>query len=481
MKIARLGSRVPSVTVRTSSAFVPPAAVTLLALPEDHPATAVVALLYLLGVVIAARMGGAWAGVGASVLSFFALNFFFTSPLHTLEVGAPEDLVSLFVFLVASVVVGVLLSRALEEQAKAERREVEARLVNRLATRLLGGDSTEEVLAEFAEGLLAVFNLDGCNVTTTFEEVQSVSAGSSTGKPESVPLRARGKDLGEMKLWRRSSFNEDENAVIRSLATQLALALEGMRLSGEVRRAEIEASTSQLKAALFSGVTHDVKTPLAAITTSATSLIDGRGFSDSDRRAHLETIKQEADRLHRVVTNLLDLARMRAGALVPLKVATPVEEVMESVLNRLRPLLANRTVEIRVGDDVPEVPMDVVQIDQVLSNLVENAIKFSPPASPIVLSAVGNTEGVRVTVSDRGAGVPEAARHRIFEAFEQVDERHPGTGLGLAICQAIVAVHGGRIWVSENPSGGSAFTFELPGTASRSEEEVTHAGTGATR
>jgi two-component system sensor histidine kinase KdpD len=270
--------------------------------------------------------------------------------------------------------------------------------------------------------------------------------------------------------------------VIRSIASQLAVALEGMRLSLEIRRAELEVSASQLKAALFSGVTHDVKTPLAAITASVTSLIDGRDFDETARREHLDTIRHEADRLHRVVNNLLDVARLRAGALVAVKAPSAIDELMESVLNRLRPLLRDRPVDIRVGDDVPEVPMDVVQIDQVLTNLIENAIKFSPEGSPISLVAVGSDRSVRVTVSDRGPGIGKQDRDRIFEPFERGDGPGSGTGLGLAICNAIVIAHGGRMWVSDNPQGGAAFTFELPCSPPDAiEEEVTRARTGARR
>ena len=236
--------------------------------------------------------------------------------------------------------------------------------------------------------------------------------------------------------------------------------------------AELEAQASQLKAALFSGVTHDVKTPLAAITTAVTSLIDGRGFSDADRRAHLDTIKQEAERLHRVVNNLLDVARLRSGGLEPVKKPSAIDELMESVINRLRPLLNGRSIEMRLGDDVPEVPMDVVQIDQVLTNLLENAVKFSPPRSPISLLAIGDEHGVRVTVSDAGPGIRKEDRGRIFEPFERADESASGTGLGLAISNAIVVAHGGRMWVNDNPTGGASFTFELPCSPASTSGEV---------
>ena len=449
---------------RILAAVAGPAPVTLLAAAGEPPRAAVVAVLYVLAVVVAARIGGALSGIAASALSFLSLNFFFTEPLHTFVVAAPEDLVSLLVFLIASVVVGVLQSSAIDAKSRAERRELEARLVNRLATRLLSGEPTEKVLAGFAEGMCDIFRLDRCEISTSLTRPVRISRAEGGGPPQKVTLRARGVEIGDIRIWAgaRGGLSADEHIVIQSLATQLALALESMRLSIEVRRAELEAHTSQLKADLFSGVTHDVKTPLAAITAAVTSLIDGSGFSEDARREHLDTIKQESDRLNRVVNNLLDVARLRAGALVAVKVPSAIEELMESVLNRLRPSLEGRHVDMRVGEGVPEVPMDVVQIDQVLTNLIENAIKFTPPGSPISLTAVGHLGAVRVTVADRGPGIQKEDRDRIFEPFERGGESVSGTGLGLTISSAIVAAHGGRMWVSENPTGGAAFTFELP-------------------
>lgn len=440
-----------------------PAAVTLLALPEQHPATAVVAVLYVVAVVIAARLAGAVAGVGASILSFLALNFFFTDPVHTFAVGAPEDLVSLVAFLMASVIVGLLFSSALDAKRRSERRELEARLLNQMATRLLAGDKTERVLEDLAEGIRDLFQLESCKITTS-TAIPASDARHLPHAPEHIPLKTSQLDLGHISFWpgENRRLSEDERTVMRSLATQLALALEGIRLSTQIRRAELEAHASQLKAALFSGVTHDVKTPLAAITAAVTSLLDGREFSETARKEHLDTIKQEAERLDRVVNNLLDLARLRAGALIATKTVSSIDEVMESVLNRLRPNLHGREIDIRVADEVPEVPMDVVQIDQVLTNLIENALKFTPAGSPISLVAVGSEECVRVTVSDRGPGIPKGDRARMLEPFERGDSGGSGTGLGLAICNAIAVAHGGRMWIADNPQGGAAFTFELP-------------------
>jgi two-component system sensor histidine kinase KdpD len=441
--------------------------VTLLAVPEHHVSKTTVAVLYVLAVVMAAGLGGAPAGIAASILSFLALNFFFTPPLHTFDVGTAGDLIALLVFLVVSVVVGLLLSAAVAEKLRAERREVEAQLLNKLTTRLLSGEIIEKVLRNFAAGIAEMFDLTRCELITAFAAPVAVDrSGEPAGaNPFEVELVARGEPIGTMRAWPASSrdgLDTDERDSLEAFGSRLALALESMRLSVEVRRAELDAETNRLKAALFSGVTHDVKTPLAAITASVTSLLEGAGFTPEESREHLDTIKQEADRLHRVVNNLLDLSRMRAEALVPSRVPSPIDELIESVVARLRPLLNEREVEISVKDDLPDVPIDVVQIDQVLTNLIENAAKFSPPQSLISLSAVGHPGGVRVTVADRGPGIRKEDHARIFEPFERGRGQAAGTGLGLAIARAIVLAHGGRIWVGDAPRGGAVFTFELP-------------------
>ncbi len=456
----------PKPTARYLVAILGPLAVTLTSVADPHPPATVTAALYVLAVVVAAGIGGASAGIGASILSFVCLNFFFTRPLHTLAVGTGADVAALLVFLVVALIVGLLLSTALSERARAERREREARLLNELATRLLTGEHTEKVLAGFARGLCEVFKLRGCEITTTFTNstiVRIEDVGDS--RPYAVVLEAKGRRLGAMRVWvgfPRERLGDEEQQAIDNLGTQLALALEATRLHLEIRRAELEAQASRLKADLFSGVTHDVKTPLAAIMASTTSLLDGPDFSIEQRREHLDTIREEGERLNRVVNNLLDLARLRAGALIVQKTPGAIDELMESVISRLRPLLGDRDVEIRLKDHLPEVAMDVVQIDQVLTNLIENAIKFSPPRTPISLSSVGHADGVRVTVADRGSGVRVEDRERIFEPFERGATNTSGTGLGLAIARAIVTAHGGSMWVTDNPAGGAVFTFELP-------------------
>ena len=444
-----------------------PGLVTLLAPLEQRIPTTTAAMLYVLVVALSSATGGAVAGVTASVLSFLALNFFFTPPLHTFAVGKPDDLIALLVFLVVSVITGLLLSAVLNQKSRAERREAQTRLLNRFTNRLLSGQPLEEVLRDLGEGLVDLFGLAQCEITTEITEPVILRADSETRVGESYELELTSKvhPIGTMQVTlpaSRARLDHDERAVMQGFAGQLALALESVRLSDEVKRVQFDAETSRLRAALFSGVTHDLKTPLSAITASVTSLLDGSGFSPQERYDHLETIRQEAEHLNRVVSNLLDLSRLRAGALTPSKAPAAIDELIEAVVARLQPLLKGRDVSITVREDLPEVPVDLVQVDQVLTNLIENAVKFSPPNSPIHIFAVGSVKGVRVTVADKGPGIPKEARERVFQPFERGQDEAVGTGLGLAIAKAVVVAHGGRMWAQDGAGGGAALTFELP-------------------
>jgi two-component system, OmpR family, sensor histidine kinase KdpD len=442
-----------------------PALVTLLAVPDVHIPTTTASLFYVLVVTIAAATAGPRAGVAASLLSFLALNFFFTPPLHTFAVDKSQDLVALIVFLLVSVITGFLLSRAVREKTRAVTREQQTLLTNQFTSRLLSGRPLQEVLQGVAKSLLRLLNLAECRITTEMTEPIRLVSDGDAGHPFEVELLAKGERVGTLSArppLSKRKFDGEEEAVLENIGGQLSLALESSRLSDEVRSAHLDAETSRLRAALFSGVTHDLKTPLSAITASVTSLLEGTRFTREERYEHLDTIRQEAEHLDRVVTNLMDLARLRAGALVPARVPAAVDELIEAVVARLQPLLNGRLVHLNLHNDLPEMAMDVVQIDQVLTNLIENAVKFSPPGTPIQITAAGGTDRVRVTVADRGPGIPSIDRERIFKPFERGKGEVAGTGLGLAIARAAVVAHGGRMWAQDGPGGGAAVTFELP-------------------
>ena len=229
--------------------------------------------------------------------------------------------------------------------------------------------------------------------------------------------------------------------------------------------ARLDAETNQLRAAMFSSVTHDLRTPLASIKAGVTSLLDTSTVHDAEQqRDLLLTVLEETDRLNRLVGNILDLARIRAGALIPRRASTDVEEVAEAVVARMRPQLTSVRLELQLTDELPEIPADPVQLDQVFTNLLENAARHSPSGGTVRIH-VGRDDGsVRVRIADEGPGIPQGQREKVFEPFYRgrEDPERPGSGLGLAIVRAIVTAHGGRIWIEETAAGGTAVVLDLP-------------------
>ena len=452
------------------AALAPSGIVTLAALLPADVSTTTASLAYVLAVVVAAVAGGLIAGLVASVVSFLALNFFFTPPFHTFAVEETEDLVALAVFLAVSSTVGTLLSRALDQRARAERREREARLLNHLGSRLRSGEPAEEVLRTLAASLTELFDLARCEITSQRTGERVVAEGRPTAtatEQEVIPIAVMDRELGRIVVvtdGSRPALSVEERGVIRTLAGQIALAIEGARLGSEAEEARLEAETNRLRAALFSSVTHDLRTPLASITASVSSLLDdGRSLSSDDRRELLETIDQEAGRLNRVIGNLMDLSRMRAGAVAPVTTPAAVDEAIESTIAHAAPLLKDHDVRLMLRDDLPEIPLDLGLIDQALTNVLENAARFTPPGRTITVVAARWRDGVQIRIADRGPGIPREDRERVFDPFVR-GEDSTGTGLGLAIARAIVEAHGGTILLGDEPGGGTAVVIELPGT-----------------
>lgn len=423
--------------------------------------------MFVLAVLGAALLGGVRGGLLASVLAFTGLNYFFTDPRGTFRVEKTEDLVALFVFLVVSLVASGLFSRVVAERRRAERRELETVHLYALAQVLLAGAPLERVLAEVAEALVDVFGFDRAELRILDEAGERVlaEAGPPSDRPPTVlPI---GDGLGSAALVPKEggSLAEETRSLVEAFLSQAALALERARLDEEARRARLDSEASQIRAALFSAVTHDLKTPLSSIKAAVTSLLDPHAaLPREDVESLLETILTESDRLNRLLGNLLDLARLQTGALEPAPVAADLPEILGVVLERMRPALQGHTVEVALKDGLPEVSADVVQLDQVLTNLLENAARFSAPGMRIRISAHRWHDVIEVRVADRGPGIPSGERERVFEPFYRKDrgEARGGTGLGLAIARAIVVAHGGRMWIEETPGEGTTVCFSLP-------------------
>jgi two-component system sensor histidine kinase KdpD len=428
--------------------------------------------LFLLAVVAAAVVGGIWAGVGSSVVGFLALNYFFTEPLHTFRVNDRDDVVAIVTFLIVALVVGSVVARAVDERLRATRREREARLLNLFATKALSGEPLEHVLNDLATALIDALRLSTCVIEVLAEgrpyQLRRTSPRSTAGSPTTLEITSGHHAFGTLTAARseEEELSAEDVRLLEAAARQIAVILERATLDERLRDARFDAEKSQARAALFSSVTHDLRTPLASIKASATALLQDDLELDYEQRLELlRTVVEETDRLNRLIGNILELARVRAGALVPSKEPTALDEVVDSVLHRMQPVLGGVRVRTLLRD-APDVAADPVQIDQVLSNLIENAVRFSAPGGEVVVSTAAWHSSVQIRVVDHGPGIAPADRERVFEAFARVGASAPdeagSSGLGLAIAKAIVEAHGGRIWIEGVPAGGTAVVVELP-------------------
>jgi two-component system, OmpR family, sensor histidine kinase KdpD len=449
-----------------------PALATVAAAPLSHQGNGSAISLYLLAVVAAAAASGLWSGLGAAVLCSLGLNFFFSSPRHTFRYAHTEDLVATLVFLAVAVVVGLLLARSIDERERASQRERDARLLSYLVTKLLSGEPVQTLMEDFAQALLDPFALARSEVRATVDgrELQAAAGlpEDRSGPTEIVAIEIGGTRLGTLTAMRGANdrpFRPAERPVLEAAAKQMAVALERFRLDSRAREAQIESETNRIRAALFSSVTHDLRTPLASIMAGVTSLLDPDVTHDAtQQRELLTTILEETDRLNRLVGNMMDLSRIRAGALVPAREPASIDEIVEAAVARIRRQAPGVVVHLNLRADLPDVFADPVQIDQVLTNILENAVRHSPVGGQINVSAALYRTVVQVRITDQGSGIPLDERERVFEAFYRGDAAsdRSGSGLGLAIAQAIVLAHQGRISVEGAPGGGTVVVFELP-------------------
>lgn len=453
-----------------------PAIATAVAFPVAPSRPEISIALFLLAVVIAAVAGGLWAGLVAGILASTIRPLVVEDPQLTFRLDDVQDVATGVVFLSVALVVGLLVGQASEDRARASRREREARFLGTLSSTLHTGEVPDRVLDEFAEVLLDPFGLSKVEIEATLDgtDLRAVAradgdVGIAGGPRTSVRLLAGDAAIGRLVAERPAGsrpFSRDDQLLLEAAARQATAALDRARLDARARIAQLDAETNQLRAAMFSSVTHDLRTPLASIKAGVTSLLDAAVQHDAaQERELLTTILEETDRLNRLVGNLLDLARIRAGALTPTRQPTAMDEIVEVVLARMRPRLAGLTVAADLPADLPDVSVDPVQLDQVLTNLLENAGRHAPPGSEITVGVQWVDGSVRVRVADQGPGIPLEERDRVFEAFYRGSSspETPGSGLGLAISKAVVVAHGGHIWIEGSASGGCVVAFEIPG------------------
>ena len=448
----------------------------LLAVRGEVSRTTVV-LSYLLVVTAAAAAGGLGPGITAAALGFLAFDVLFLQPYHHLIVDDPQDYLSLGVYLLVAVVVSLLVASSERRRVLAERRERETRMLFDLSTSLVAHGSLPDTLQGVVRTVRSLFDLAGCAIVLPSDDRVELAAvdgqvpddlDQEPGRALTVPMRSGEHVVGALVVVAGGSdspgFGEAERRVLATFANQAALAVEQGQQEEQRNRAVALQETDRLRTALLNSVSHDLRTPLASIKASASSLLDREiRWSDTERDEFLAIINTETDRLTRLVHNLLDMSRIEAGALDPRLVESSVGEVVGPVVRQAR-VASGQRVDVDVPEELPPVLVDPVRLDQVLTNLLDNARSYAADGPvQVVVRPVGGT--VELRVIDHGPGIPDPERERVFDQFYRLKgggRRPEGTGMGLAICRGIVEAHDGTLLVETTPGGGATFVLTLP-------------------
>src|SRR4051794_11872825 len=411
----------------------------------------------LLVVLALAVRRGQVAALAAAVLSVLGLNFFFIPPVHRLTIADNENVVALAVLLIAAVVVGRLAaqSRARAEEAHARafvaaRREAEAGVLAEAATLLLARGAPVDQLPAIADRIAAAVGARSARLT--LDAAPTARAGERALR---LPVDGR-------PVWLYADGGTELERLLEPLARLLDVAFERERVG--VRSAEAEAvrRADVAKTAVLHAISHDLRSPLTAIRTAAEALGDG-GLEDEDRRELISVVDEESLRLTRLVDDLLDLSRIEAGAVDPRVDWVDLHDVVGRAVRSARATHDGVAVTLELPDELPLVRADAGQLERAISNLVENAMKFSPEGEPVRVRAGVGPGAVTVRVLDRGPGVPQAQRARVFEPFFRGRPRSGGgAGLGLAIAKGFVEANGGRLTLQAGTDEGTAFAVRLP-------------------
>jgi two-component system sensor histidine kinase KdpD len=467
-----------------------------------------IVMVFLLGVVLVSMRFGYGPSLLAAVLSVIAFDFFFVPPYLSFAVTDLRHFVTFGVMFLVAVVISQLTNRIRDQADSArgrERRTASLYAISRelgvatarpalvvAATRhvqevfgvkvavLLPALNDQLEIVHADAGTLAAEDKDLGVAEWVWNHQRAAGAGTDTlplARALFVPLLGSRGRVGVLALYPSPESrldDPDERQLLHTIAGLIGSALERTQLAEEGRRASLRIETEQLRNALLSSVSHDLRTPLGVVTGATSALLDDEApLEDGARRELLETVHEEALRLNRLVKNLLDMTRLEAGALKVQKDLQPLEEVVGSSLDRMESRLRGRAVRATIPADLPLIAFDAILIEQVLINLLENATKYSAPGTEIEVSARVDDAVVEVDVSDRGRGVAKQDAERVFDKFFRVREGEGGgVGLGLTICRGIVNAHGGRIWVDERPGGGSVFRFTLPLEGTATTEQV---------
>ena len=454
-----------------------------------------VAMVYLLAVVFVAARLGLGPAVAASALGVAAFDFLFVPPFYTFAVGDTQYLATFAVILVVGGLTSALTNQVRQQAELAGRRERRTAALLDLSRHLAGARDAGAIArvtaaraADVSPAAAVLLPGDGGRLTVATPEPFPLDAverraaewafsrgrraGAGTAAtlldPEVVPTAAAlylpmTNTRGTVGVLAVREADADQIPLLEGFGAQAAAAMERAALADEARTAWERVEAEFLRNTLLSSVSHDLRTPLAAIAGAAEALLQPTPLDPVVRRDLTETVLDESRRMERLITNLLDVTRLESGGLHLRREWQPIGEVVGAALHRMRHRLATRPVAVDVPPSLPMVRIDAVSFEQVLANLLDNAAEYAPADGPVEVTARAADGHMLLTIADRGPGVPAGTEEQVFRKFFR---SHPaggrrGIGLGLAICRGIVEAHGGRITVANRDGGGAAFTIDL--------------------
>lgn len=416
-------------------------------------------LSYLALTVVVAAVGGIWPSVVTAVAGVAASNWFVTPPYRTWVVHSVQDVLALVVFLTTAVVISALVDLAARRAAEAEQAGAEATALARLAATVAASD---DPLERLVDDLRRVFHLDAAAVLRRDDGRWLVLACAGAPCPRSPDEGSDTLELqpGSVLVLRGPNAPVDDRRILAAFAAQLALALERQRLEAEAIRAEGLAEANRFRTSLLSAVSHDLRTPLATIKAWLTGVLDDdAAFDLADTHDIIRAAVGEVDRLNALVGNLLDLSRLQAGALYVHAQPVELDAVAAAAVASLG--YASHQVDLRLPDNLPPVLADAALLERVLANLIDNAVRHSPPSAPCQVVAAVADDRMHVQVIDRGPGIPAGRRAAAFEPFQRLDDHTGGLGLGLAVARGLAEALSAELTITDTPHGGATMVLTL--------------------
>jgi two-component system sensor histidine kinase KdpD len=435
---------------------------------------------YLVLVVAVAAIGGVWPGVLAAAIGFLLSNYFFAPPIHTFAIASAHDVTSLVMFLVTAGVVSILVDVAARRTASAVQARSDARMLARVAGRMVSPEGNplpsllDELVSAFHQQSAAILRSTtetgarmpaaGRDATAWTTVASSGTSAPLTPDSGSLSLPLTGLDVVVLK---GPGLTAEERDILAAFAAQLSTALESDRLHAEAADADSLARADQLRSALLTAVSHDLRTPLASIKAASSSLLSEQfDFGPEETEALLRTVDEETDRLSSLVENLLDMSRLETGSMMVLQRPADVGELVHAALTSLG--ARGRDVTVSIHDDTQPLETDPVLVERVVANLVDNALLHGS-GRPVRVEAGPVAGRVDIRVVDHGPGIRVADRDRVFQPFQRLGDSTVGigVGLGLAVSRGFVEAVGGELELEDTPGGGCTMVIRLPAPVDR--------------